>query len=188
MAKSIEERRQNALEAAKRATACAIERQRERLADPDYRKRQYEKQYAAAERRATRQREKKSKLNALPVRSQSTRGLKGRTPTAEEARFIQSIGSLPCIACYVHGVISHEVSLHHIDGRTRPGAHKKQLPLCKWHHQHAAPAAMRAQYPWLVPVHADMATGGKAEFERLNGSQLDLLEMVVTIAEGDKKI
>ncbi|MGQ7074890.1 Ref family recombination enhancement nuclease, partial [Escherichia sp. SP-MK2] len=23
------------------------------------------------------------------------------------------------------------------------------------HHQHAAPAEVRAKYPWLVPVHAD---------------------------------
>ncbi|EFB4456253.1 hypothetical protein C0W78_004860, partial [Escherichia coli] len=39
----------------------------------------------------------------------------------------------------MHGVISNEVSLHHIAGRTAPGCHKKQLPLCRWHHQHAAP-------------------------------------------------
>ncbi|PCS47438.1 hypothetical protein BMR41_27850, partial [Escherichia coli] len=29
----------------------------------------------------------------------------------------------------MHGVISNEVSLHHIAGRTAPGCHKKQLPL-----------------------------------------------------------
>ncbi len=38
---------------------------------------------------------------------------------------------------------------------------KKQLPLCRWHHQHAAPAEVRAKYPRLVPVHADGVVGGK---------------------------
>ncbi|HAV9370985.1 TPA: hypothetical protein JLF99_004366 [Escherichia coli] len=43
-----------------------------------------------------------------------------------------ALGALPCIACYMPGVISNEVSLHHIAGRTAPGCHKKQLPLCRW--------------------------------------------------------
>ncbi|WP_241186137.1 Ref family recombination enhancement nuclease, partial [Enterobacter asburiae] len=76
---------------------------------------------------------------------------------------------------YMHGVISNEVSLHHIAGRTAPGCHKKQLPLCRWHHQHAAPAEVRAKYPWLVPVHADGVVGGKKEFTLLNKSEMELL-------------
>src|SRR5699024_1080170 len=85
------------------------------------------------------------------------------------------LGALPCIACYMHGVISEEVSLHHISGRTAPGCHKKQLPLCRWHHQHAAPAEVREKYPWLVPVHADGVVGGKKEFTLLNKSEMELL-------------
>ncbi|WP_250189296.1 Ref family recombination enhancement nuclease, partial [Escherichia coli] len=69
----------------------------------------------------------------------------------------------------------NEVSLHHIAGRTAPGCHKKQLPLCRWHHQHAAPAEVRAKYPWLVPVHADGVVGGKKEFTLLNKSEMELL-------------
>ncbi|MGX7616963.1 Ref family recombination enhancement nuclease, partial [Escherichia fergusonii] len=53
--------------------------------------------------------------------------------------------------------------------------HKKQLPLCRWHHQHAAPAEVRAKYPWLVPVHADGVVGGKKEFTLLNKSEMELL-------------
>ena len=75
----------------------------------------------------------------------------------------------------MHGVISEEVSLHHISGRTAPGCHKKQLPLCRWHHQHAAPAEVREKYPWLVPVHADGVVGGKKEFTLLNKSEMALL-------------
>lgn len=103
------------------------------------------------------------------------RPLKGRTPTAEERTIANALGTLPCIACYMHGVISEEVSLHHISGRTAPGCHKKQLPLCRWHHQHAAPAEVREKYPWLVPVHADGVVGGKKEFTLLNKSEMELL-------------
>ncbi|EDQ7095032.1 recombinase, partial [Salmonella enterica subsp. arizonae] len=102
-------------------------------------------------------------------------GLKGRTPTAEEKRIANALGSLPCIACYIHGVINHVVSLHHIDGRTAPDCHKKQLPLCNWHHQYAAPPEIRKIYPWLVPVHADGNVGGKSEFSRLNKPERELL-------------
>jgi hypothetical protein len=83
---------------------------------------------------------------------------------------MDAMGKLPCIACWRHGKIQPVISLHHIEGRTAPDAHKKQLPLCCWHHQLAAPPEIRAIYPWLVPVHADGKIGGKAEFERLNGT------------------
>lgn len=96
-------------------------------------------------------------------------------PTTEERRIANALGALPCIACYMPGVISNEVSLHHIAGRTAPGCHKKQLPLCRWHHQHAAPAEVREKYPWLVPVHADGVVGGKKEFTLLNKSEMELM-------------
>ena len=96
-------------------------------------------------------------------------------PTTEERRIANALGALPCIACYMHGVISNEVSLNHIAGRTAPGCHKKQLPLCRWHHQHAAPAEVREKFPWLVPVHADGVVGGKKEFTLLNKSEMELL-------------
>ena len=96
---------------------------------------------------------------------------------------MDKIGSLPCIACHVNGIVNEVISLHHLEGRTADGAHAYVLPLCDHHHQHAAPAAVRAIYPWLVPVHADGTCGGKAEFEALNGTQEHLyslcLEMIV---------
>lgn len=83
----------------------------------------------------------------------------------------------------MHGVISTEISLHHIEGRTAPDCHKKQLPLCKWHHQHAAPLEVRKIYPWLVPVHADGTVGGKSEFSRLNKPERELLVDVYALAD-----
>lgn len=191
MALTTEEKRQKMIAAADRARARALEK----LNDPEYRAGQREKQRASLERRRQRQRERQqspeyraqqaekrqrpkavatSKPPALR-RAKSSRGLKGRAPDASERRVMDVLGALPCIACMMHGIVTAEISLHHIDGRTRPGAHKLVLPLCKWHHQHAAPAEIRAIHPWLVPVHADGKVGGRKEFEMLNGTQYKLL-------------
>lgn len=189
----LQRQRDKRLESARNQQA----KQRARLADPEYRAEQREKAMASANRQRTRQierlnspeyREKRAETlrkkaehiaakQPQPARrkSSTSRGTKGRTPTAEERRIMDALGKLPCIACYMHGVITEVVALHHIDGRTKPGAHKKVLPLCDCHHQGAAPAEVRAECPWLVPVHANGNLGGKAAFSRLNKPELALL-------------
>lgn len=114
--------------------------------------------------------------------SASSRGLKGRTPTVAERVVMDALGKLPCIACLQHGKESPLISLHHIDGRTKPGAHFLQLPLCIYHHQHAAPDNVRAEFPWLVPVHADGITGGRSEFSRHNGTERELMDKAYALA------
>jgi len=86
----------------------------------------------AAVQAKARDREAKPAKLVKPMKS---RGMKGRPPTAEEARFMDKMGKLPCIACLKDGWTSHTISLHHIDGRTKPGAHFLVLPLCGPHHQ-----------------------------------------------------
>ncbi|WP_425013485.1 Ref family recombination enhancement nuclease [Pantoea agglomerans] len=202
---------------AREKQARAQQRQRERhaakMADPEYRQRQYEKQQASNSRMIARQIERRNspewkaeqKLKAVkravsaserlkekkptPLAtkrqtrvSASSRGLKGRTPTAAERVVMDALGKLPCIACLQHGKESLLISLHHIEGRTKPGAHLLQLPLCDHHHQHAAPAHVRAEFPWLVPVHADGITGGKAEFSRYNGTEQELMAKAYVLA------
>lgn len=183
----------------------ALERQRAKLADPAWRAEQYEKKRQSALRSQTRlkakqatpeykatQREKQlaciersRKKNAEKPRK-STRGLKGRTPTADEKKIMDALGKLPCIACWVHGEIQPVISLHHIDGRTAPDAHKRQLPLCCWHHQIAAPTEIRKAYPWLVPVHADGKIGGRAEFEKMNDTEENLLKQAYGLISDTK--
>ncbi|HGY5108658.1 Ref family recombination enhancement nuclease [Citrobacter europaeus] len=169
--KTIQEKLQCHIESQRRNQARAIARQREKQSDPAWRAEQYEKQRERQKRSAER-----AKLN--PIK----RSLKGRTPRAAERTMMDKIGSLPCIACYVHGVTNDNATIHHINGRTADGAHAYVLSLCDHHHQHAAPAAIRAIYPWLVPVHADGTCGGKTAFEALNGTQENLyslcLEMI----------
>jgi len=146
-------------------------------------------QKAKAVKRAVNASERLRGKKPLPVAakrqtraSASSRGLKGRTPTAAERVVMDALGKLPCIACLQHGKESPLISLHHIDGRTKPGAHLLQLPLCVYHHQHAAPDNVRAEFSWLVPIHADGITGGKAEFSRHNGTEQDLMVKAYKLA------
>ncbi|EOT5692103.1 Ref family recombination enhancement nuclease [Escherichia coli] len=125
------------------------------------------------------QRRKEKAVSAPSKKTRTSRGLKGRSLTADERRIQTAIGTLPCIACHIHGQHSPVVSLHHIFGRTAENAHKYVLPLCKWHHQYAAPAEVREQYPWLVPVHADGKIGGKADFIRHNADEMALYQMAI---------
>lgn len=159
------------------------ERTREKLASPEYRQKKLETARNAEERRREKAMRKASagEGKKVAVTKRSSRGLKGRPLTAEERRIQVAIATLPCIACHLHGKHSPHISLHHIFGRTAADAHKYVLPLCKWHHQHAAPAEIRTQYPWLVPVHADGKVGGKSDFIRHNADQMTLYKMALEL-------
>lgn len=119
-------------------------------------------------------RSKEVKEQKLPKAIKS-RGMKGRPPTAEEARFMDAIAQLGCIACKKDGWHNPDVSVHHIDGRTKPGAHLLVLPLCAGHHQHGAGAN-----PTLIAVHPY-----KARFEERYGAQRELLAECVAMLNGE---
>lgn len=92
-----------------------------------------------------------------------------RAPTQPEkllwTRMAEVVG---CIACHLDGCFNPVVSIHHTDGRTKPGCHQLVLPLCAGHHQ-AATGADRT----LIAVHPD-----KAQFEQRYGPQMQLLALV----------
>jgi hypothetical protein len=90
--------------------------------------------------------------------------MKGKTPTKSERALWSRIAALGCIACRKDGVFTDLVSIHHIDGRTKAGAHSKVLALCAGHHQDGTGA------PGLIAVHP-----WKARFEEKYGRQEDLL-------------
>lgn len=91
--------------------------------------------------------------------------MKGSTPSKAERELWDELASLGCIACRKDGRHNSMVSIHHIDGRTKPGAHRKVLPLCAGHHQDGTGA------PGLIAVHPY-----KARFEEKYGKQSDLLD------------
>lgn len=94
--------------------------------------------------------------------------MKGRTVTAEQKRFHDLLANhVGCIACFIDTDRERRntyVSIHHIDGRTKPNAHWLVLPLCAGHHQDGT------GWPGLIAVHP-----WKRWFEDVYGKQEDLL-------------
>ena len=101
--------------------------------------------------------------------------MKGRTPSKADRKLWDELAQLGCIACRKDGRFNPMVSIHHIDGRTKPGAHQKVLPLCFHHHQGDGR---------VVPaIH-----GNKAQFERLYGQQEQLLGECLTMIARNKTL
>jgi hypothetical protein len=94
-----------------------------------------------------------------------------RAVTAEEKKLWSQMAALGCIACLQDGIKNTHVSIHHIDGRTKPSAHKKVLPLCAAHHQQDDADPMQR-----VAVHPN-----KARFEAQYGTQIELLHQVMLL-------
>lgn len=80
------------------------------------------------------------------------------------------VAALGCIACRADGISNDYVSIHHTDGRTKPGAHFKVLPLCGPHHQTGGESA-----PSIHPY--------KARFEVKYWAQSELLKKVADLLE-----
>jgi hypothetical protein len=75
------------------------------------------------------------------------------------------MAGLGCVACAIDGRVNPWVSIHHIDGRTKPGSHRKVLPLCAQHHQQDDTDQLGR-----IAVHPN-----KARFEQMYGTQYELL-------------
>jgi hypothetical protein len=101
---------------------------------------------------------------------------KQRAVTSEEKMLWDRMANrIGCIACALDGNRNMHVSIHHMDGRTKPGCHTKVLPLCAGHHQDGTgnDKSMIAVHPY------------KARFEARYGSQNELLDMVMELLEND---
>lgn len=75
-----------------------------------------------------------------------------------------AVADLGCIACRIDGICTPWVSIHHVEGRTKPGCEMKVLALCGPHHQTGGEEAP-AIHPW------------RRRFEQKYGTQKALLEM-----------
>lgn len=94
--------------------------------------------------------------------------MKGRTPTAAEQKHMQIVGGMPCIACEKDGYHNDYISLHHVDGRVKHGAHFQVLPLCGPHHQHDDTDQLKR-----IGIHPY-----KARFETLYGTSDQLVNEI----------
>ena len=91
--------------------------------------------------------------------------MKGKPPSKAQGDYHDMLAqNIGCIACQKDGRFNPVVSIHHVDGRTKPDAHWLVLPLCAGHHQHGYGA------PGLIAVHPF-----KARFELAYGKQETLI-------------
>jgi hypothetical protein len=109
------------------------------------------------------------KAKAAPAK-RATLKTKQRAVSPVEKALWDRLASLGCIACMKDGRYNPHVSIHHVDGRTKPGCHLLVLPLCGPHHQDDGSGAV-AVHPW------------KARFEKLYGRQLDLVNECMSLLE-----
>ena len=89
--------------------------------------------------------------------------MKGRAPTAEEKEWMGAICDLGCIVCLLELDTWTECCPHHMDGKTKLGAHLKTIGLCGRHHQITGPG--------YKSRHGD----GKYQFEERHGTEEYLL-------------
>jgi hypothetical protein len=94
----------------------------------------------------------------------------------EKAVWGRLASEIGCVACMKDGDFNPHVSIHHVDGRTKPDCHKQVLPLCGPHHQHDStdPAGRVGIHPY------------KARFEKLYGTQEELMKLCAEILDGSK--
>jgi len=91
--------------------------------------------------------------------------VKGRTPTAEEDRYMDQVRDLGCIVCRLFQGVESPAEIHHIDGKTKPGAHFKTIGLCELHHRSGQNNDhCISRHPW------------KKRFEHRYGTEGELLE------------
>ena len=143
-------------------------------------------QQAMQQRMLEKQRQKLKHSPAKPaVKALKSKGLKGRAHTAEEKRLANKLAQIGCICCLNKGWTQSQdylesgqnfISLHHVEGRVKPWAHAKVLPLCHYHHQTPAPNDAPAE---LFPLHGN----AKPEWEKVNGTQESLLKQVYAMIE-----
>lgn len=111
-----------------------------------------------------------------PRAKRSTLKTKQRAVTAEEKALWSRLAALGCCACLKEGVFEPDVSIHHVDGRTKPGCHKLVLPLCASHHQDGT-----GKNPHYLAVHP-----WKTRFEARFGTQQELMMHCAVLIEWRK--
>ena len=95
-----------------------------------------------------------------------------KSHTKAEREHMNNVAALPCIACWVSGVITPDVQLHHIRagvGKGQRADHFKVLPLCYLHH--------------IGGGHGVAFHAGKQTWQDIFGTEADLLRRVNKLLE-----
>ena len=102
--------------------------------------------------------------------------MKGRTPRKAEKEWMDKISQLGCIVCLKHEDVYSPAEIHHLEGKTKPEAHFRSIPLCFNHHREGSFNFLWvSRHPW------------KTEFEKRYGKEIDLLELTKKKVEGSDR-
>lgn len=93
--------------------------------------------------------------------------MKGRAPNKKDREWFDAITQIGCIVCMRDLNIFTPPAIHHIEGKTKHGAHLNSIPLCHNHHQNKSNTG-----EW-VSRHGD----GRSAFEKEYGTEQSLLEL-----------
>jgi len=99
--------------------------------------------------------------------------MKGRRPTAEEKDHMDRVRELGCVICRQQGKGRRPCEIHHVYGKTKPGAHFYVLPLCFEHHRMGSGKEPISRHPY------------KARFEQTYGTEEELLKLVDELLDLD---
>lgn len=116
---------------------------------------------------------KASKTKTQEPARRSTLKTRERTRTPQEIELHDKLAAQGCVACRKDGRFNDYVSIHHVDGRTKPGCHLLVLPLCAPHHQRDDTDPLKR-----IAVHPD-----QGRFEKRYGQQLDLVAECMALLE-----
>lgn len=98
--------------------------------------------------------------------------MKSRFASVSDKKWMMAISDLGCIVCKNLGYGFSPAAIHHIDGKTKKGAHKKTIPLCGAHHQTGG---------YGVALHA-----GRKHWEDQFGTQQKLLMQVQKLLANER--
>ncbi|UTM60429.1 Ref family recombination enhancement nuclease (plasmid) [Photobacterium sp. CCB-ST2H9] len=197
MPKTTKEKFEQLKDRALKAQERARKKQIEKWNDPKLRDEHFKKQIDRANKARERKIEKlqskqaestyhhKIKKRAIGNHSAkkrtTSRGLKGRPPSQYEKHVMDLVGQLPCLPCLLKERHRPLISLHHMDGRTKPFAHAKTLPICAEHHDTVADKEIIRAYPDLIPIHARGQTGGATQWRQHNGCEWWMLAVAYSL-------
>ncbi len=97
--------------------------------------------------------------------------MKGRKPTKSEADYMDKVSELGCIVCRMQGRYRVPAEIHHVEGKTKPDAHFKIIPLCFVHHRAGRYDEPVSRHPY------------KKRFIDAYGSEESLMQKVKTLIE-----
>lgn len=90
-----------------------------------------------------------------------------------EKKHLSKVASVGCIVCMMQGNEESPAEIHHIrhgQGMSQRASNYEAIPLCHVHHRTGG---------YGVAIHA-----GRKEFERLYGTEIELLELTRSLIDG----